>query len=79
MEDHRFKDLKHRISDYQRFSMILLVVSGYATLGAIIPIDGKTETDNLFLGLVGLGLLIISILFYRKVVRLREQLHNEET
>lgn len=78
MEEKKTVDLRNKITDYTRFSMILLTLGVFLGAGSYVPFEGKTEYDQIFLGLASIILIGASFLFNRMVMKLRDKLDNEQ-
>jgi hypothetical protein len=77
MEEKKITELRNKITDFTRFSMILLTLGVFLGAGSYVPFEGKTDYDRIFLGLSAIVLIGVSFLFNRLVVKLKEQLDNE--
>lgn len=78
MDEKEITALKHKMADYKNFSMVLLFMSAFLSVGSVIPFSGKTSLDQIALSLAGLAFILASIFFYRKLAKLKEQIDNEE-
>ncbi|MGG3738834.1 YrhC family protein [Aeribacillus pallidus] len=45
----KVKQLKEKMIDFQRFGYILLALSVFLYLGVVIPMEGKTTGDDIWL------------------------------
>lgn len=78
MNEKMLTDLRHKMTDYGLFSKVLLVVSACLSMGAIVPLQGRTELDQIILSVAGAALLIASGFFYREVGRIKQRVENEQ-
>ncbi|HEU5140326.1 MAG TPA: YrhC family protein [Bacillales bacterium] len=78
MNEKQQIELKSKMTDYRRFSAILLFVSATLSMGAVVPFQGRTGFDEVLLSIAGIAFMIGSGLFYRKVGRMKQQYENEQ-
>lgn len=72
------KDIQTKISDYTRYIYILLAVSTFLYLGAVIGNGEKTASQMLAMSGTTIALLGLSFYFAYKTKKLRRQLQQEE-
>jgi hypothetical protein len=77
MSKERAKDLKEQVTDYSRFSLVLLCLSAFVTIGTVIPYEGKTGNDAVILGIVSWVLIVFALFFYQKMVKIKRALERE--
>lgn len=77
MDEKQLTELKHKLVDYKNYSMVLLVMSAFLSVGSVIPFNGRTNLDQIVLSLAGLAFILASIFFYRKLAKIKEQIENE--
>ncbi|WP_027724657.1 YrhC family protein [Tuberibacillus calidus] len=63
-KDREMKQLKHKITDYKRFSFIFLFISAFLYIGSALPMDGKTAGRAEGLMIAGLVFLLVAFVFY---------------
>lgn len=78
MKEKLMKDIQTKISDYTRYIYILLAVSTFLYLGAVIGNGEKAPSQMLVMSGTTLALLGLSFYFAYKTKKLRRQLQQEE-
>lgn len=78
MSEKRFKALQEKMTDFSRFSIMLVCLSAFVSIGTVIPFAGKTGRDQLTLGLLSLILIGFALFFYKQVAKIKKQLEREQ-
>ncbi|MFC0188082.1 YrhC family protein [Fictibacillus aquaticus] len=70
--------IQQKVTDYQRFGIILLSLSAFLYLGLVLPMEGRDTMDSIFLGLSTLSLLAITSIMYFAAKKYKEILRDSE-
>lgn len=77
MTEKQEMKLKQKVEDYRRFAFILLALSGFLMVGAVLP-NESAQVNNQALLLVATGvLLVISVMMHLVSKRTIKVLHQE--
>ncbi|HZG73404.1 MAG TPA: YrhC family protein [Chondromyces sp.] len=76
--DNLAKDLQNKIDDFKHFAIILMAVSGFLYLGAVLPVEGKTSIGQQLLMGGTVLLLILGTLFFFFSSKYQKQLEDIE-
>lgn len=78
MEEKAVKILEEKITDYKRFAFILLALTGFLFVGLIVPTEGISSMQQLFLIAGSVCTILFAVLFHRKAMKCQEQLYKED-
>lgn len=78
MDEKKMRDLRLKMKDYKNYSMVLLMMSAFLSIGSVIPSVGTTDRNQIILSMAGVVFIAASVFFYKKVAKLKDQLQNEE-
>ncbi|WP_085523285.1 YrhC family protein [Tuberibacillus sp. Marseille-P3662] len=76
MSDNQLHQLKNKMTDYQRFSLIFLFLSAFIFVGSVIPFAGRTALKADVLALISMGCVTIALLFYWRMRKAKEAYEN---
>lgn len=76
MGEKKLTTLKHKVIDYKNYSMVLLFMSAFLSLGSITPFDGKTVLEQVVLMWTGVVFIMTSVFFFLRARKLREQMEE---
>ncbi|WP_017728585.1 YrhC family protein [Halalkalibacterium ligniniphilum] len=78
MDEQKIQELEGKVADYKRFGFILLSLSVFLFIGAIIPSDyARFEMPELFIVAVFVS-LGLSLLFHQKALAYQKKLLEQE-
>ncbi|MBU9713353.1 YrhC family protein [Evansella tamaricis] len=70
-------DLKNKVIDLKRFAFILLALSGFLSVGLVLPNETITaEQQGMIVGLI--GILLLSAFFIHRSAMTTQRIINEE-
>ncbi|WP_246940621.1 YrhC family protein [Bacillus pinisoli] len=73
------KEIKDKITDFNRFGMVLLAVSVFLFIGVLIPSEeGREMTQMTVMMASTIVLLIASFLFFKKAVTYKKKISELE-
>ncbi|HET7657381.1 MAG TPA: YrhC family protein [Bacillales bacterium] len=76
MDEKNRAALKHKVVDYKNYSMVLLFMSAFLSIGSIIPFTGKTVVDQIVLMWTGVAFILMSVFFFKRMKKIRKQLED---
>lgn len=76
--NEKVQDLKHKMTDYMNFSRVLLFVSACLSMGAIVPLQGRSGFDQILLSVAGVVFLVAAGFFYRQFGRIKQLVKQEQ-
>ncbi|MFC4320872.1 YrhC family protein [Litchfieldia salsa] len=74
MDLEKVKVIQHKITDYKRYSFILIAVSVFLYIGVLIPNEGKTNLQMIALMGTTVLFLITSFCLFRTVIKYKREL-----
>ncbi|MBU9722560.1 MULTISPECIES: YrhC family protein [Bacillaceae] len=78
MNEKELMDLKDKVIDLKRFAFILIALSGFLSVGLILPTDSiATEYQGLVVGIIAV-LLVGAVWFHRAAMRTQKIVNEEE-
>ncbi|SDY49447.1 YrhC-like protein [Evansella caseinilytica] len=76
-DEKKLADLKNKVADHKRFAFILLALSGFLSIGLVIPNDAIADGQHgKMVGLI--VALLISAFFFHKSAMKTQRIVNEE-
>lgn len=76
MNEKKQTTLKQKAVDYKNFSMVLLSLSAFLTIGSITPFQDKTVLEQVVLMWTGVTLIIMSVVFFLRKRKIQEQIED---
>ncbi|MCD8511129.1 MAG: YrhC family protein [Bacillus sp. (in: Bacteria)] len=77
MSDKQMKELQNKVIDLKRFAFILLALSGFLSIGLVIPGAIIVEQQGMMIGLL-VTLLLSAFYCHRSAMATRQKLYEEE-
>ncbi|WNF37649.1 YrhC family protein [Bacillaceae bacterium IKA-2] len=77
-KDDLVKTLEDKVTDYKRFSFILLALSVFMFIGLIIPNEGVGSIQQITLIILSGNSIAFAMIFHRKAMKVRELLNEKQ-
>lgn len=77
MTEKHLNDLKNKVIDLKRFAFILLALSGFLSIGLVIPGAILVEQQGMMIGLL-VVLLISAFYCHRSAMAVQHKIYEEE-
>ena len=78
MTEKNLNDLKNKVTDFKRFSFIILAITSFLAIGLVLPTDFSAgDQQGMVIGIIA-ALLIAAFYFHRSAMNTQHKINEEE-